>query len=83
MIWEPLNCGSYFEKMYLWLYENVLDISLKRFAREYEHFRPEVQTTLKTVGVRNLEEYYNGLSANILHQFVLYYDNIVLLRYNK
>ena len=38
---------------------------------------------LKRVGVRDLEEYYNGLSANISHQVVLYYDNIVLLRYNK
>ena len=33
--------------------------------------------------VRNLEEYYNGLSANISHQVVLYYENIVLLKYNK
>ena len=38
---------------------------------------------LKMVGVRNLEEYYNRLSANVSHQVVLYYDNIVLLRYNK
>ena len=38
---------------------------------------------LNTIGVRNFEEYYNGLSANILHQVVLYYDIIVLLRYNK
>ena len=37
----------------------------------------------KDGGVRNLEEYYNGLNANISHQVVLYYDNIVLLRYNK
>ena len=29
------------------------------------------------------EEYHNGLSAIISHQVVLYYDNIVLLRYNK
>ena len=41
---------------------------------------------LKEGGVRDLEEYYYhdyGLSANISHQVVLYWDNIVLLRYNK
>ena len=29
MIWEPLNCGSFFEKIYLRLHENVLKNSLK------------------------------------------------------
>ena len=29
MIWEPLNCGSFLEKFYLRLHENVLEISLK------------------------------------------------------
>ena len=33
--------------------------------------------------VRDLEEYFYGLSANISYQVVLYYDNIVLLMYNK
>ena len=41
MKWESLNC-----KIYLRLRENVLEISLKMFTREYEHFRPEVQATL-------------------------------------
>ena len=35
---------------------------------------------LKRVGVRNLEEYYNGLSANISHQIVLYYDSTRVVR---
>ena len=35
------------------------------------------------MGVHDFKEYFNGLSANISHQVVLYYDNIVLLRYNK
>ena len=30
---------------------------------------------LKRVGVRDLEEYYNGFSANILHQVVMYYNS--------
>ena len=38
---------------------------------------------LKKVGFRDLEESYNGLSINISHPVVLYYDNIVLLRYNR
>ena len=29
MIWEPLNCCSFLEKVYLRLHENVLKISLK------------------------------------------------------
>ena len=29
MIWEPINCGSFLEKDYLRLHENVLEISLK------------------------------------------------------
>ena len=29
MTWEPLNCDSFFEKIYLRLQENVLEISLK------------------------------------------------------
>ena len=35
------------------------------------------------VGVRDLEESYNGLSVNISHPVVLFYDNIVLLRHNR
>ena len=38
---------------------------------------------LKRVGIRDSEELYNGLSVNISHSVVLYYDNIVLLRYNR
>ena len=44
-------------------------------------YQPVFYYGLKRVGVRDLD--YNGLSANISHQVVLYYDNIVLLRYNK
>ena len=29
MIWEPLNCGSFVDKIYLSLHENVLVITLK------------------------------------------------------
>ena len=29
MIWEPINCGSFLEKIYLRLHENELEISLK------------------------------------------------------
>ena len=29
IIWEPLNCGSFLDKIYLRLQENVLEISLK------------------------------------------------------
>ena len=46
-------------------------------------YLPVCNYGLKTVGIRNLEEYYNGLSANISHQVVLYHDNILMLRYNK
>ena len=46
-------------------------------------YQPVCYYGLKTVGVRNFEEYYNGLSGNISHQVVLYHDNIVLLRYTK
>ena len=46
-------------------------------------YQPVFYYGLKRVGVCDLEEYYNGLSANISHQVVLYYDNSVLLRYNK
>ena len=46
-------------------------------------YQPLCYYGLKMVGVRNLEEYYNRLSANVSHQVVLYYDNILLLRYNK
>ena len=27
MTWEPLNCGSFLDKIYLRLHENVLEIS--------------------------------------------------------
>ena len=43
MILGPVNCGSFLDKVYLRLYENVLEISLKIVLREYEHFWPEVQ----------------------------------------
>ena len=46
-------------------------------------YQPVFYYGLERVGVCDLEEYYNGLSANISHQAVLYFDNIVLLRYNK
>ena len=46
-------------------------------------YQPAFNYDLMRVGVRDLEEYYNGLSANISHQVVLYYYNIVLLRYNQ
>ena len=39
-------------------------------------YQPVCYHGLKAAGVRNLEEYYNGKSANISHQVVLYYDNI-------
>ena len=29
MIWEPLNCGSFVDKIYLRLNEHVFEISLK------------------------------------------------------
>ena len=29
IIWVPLNCGSFLDKIFLILHENVLDISLK------------------------------------------------------
>ena len=34
---------------------------------------------LMRVGVHDLDESYKGLSVNISHPVVLYYDNIVLL----
>ena len=46
-------------------------------------YQPVCYYVLKRLGVRDFEEYYNGLSANISYQVVLYYDNIVLLRYYK
>ena len=38
---------------------------------------------LMRVGVRDLEESYNGLSVNISHPVVLSYGNIVLFRCNR
>ena len=38
---------------------------------------------LMRLGVRDLEELYNGLSVNISHPVVLYYDYIVLLMHNR
>ena len=35
------------------------------------------------VGVRDMEESYNGFSVNISQPGVLYYDNIVILKYNR
>ena len=29
IIWEPLNCGSFLDTIYLRLHENALEISLK------------------------------------------------------
>ena len=29
MIWEPLNCGSFLDRFYLRLHENVVEIALK------------------------------------------------------
>ena len=46
-------------------------------------YQPVCYYVLKRLGVRDFEEYYNGLGANISYQVVLYYDNIVLLRYYK
>ena len=43
-------------------------------------YQPVFYYGLKRVGVRDLKECYNGLSANSSHQVVLYYDNIVLLK---
>ena len=34
-------------------------------------YHPVCNYGLKTVGVRDLEEYYNGLSANISHKVVI------------
>ena len=46
-------------------------------------YQPVCYFGLKRVRVRDLEECYNELSANISQHVVLYYDNIVLLRYTK
>ena len=46
-------------------------------------YQPVFYYGLNRVGVRDLEEYYYGLSAIISQQVVLHYNNIVLLRYNK
>ena len=42
MIWQPLSFDSFLDKIYLRLHENVVEISLKFFTKEYEHYRPEV-----------------------------------------
>ena len=34
LLWEPLNCGSFMDKIYLRLHENVLEISLKNSLQE-------------------------------------------------
>ena len=34
MIWEPLNCGSVLDNIYLGLHEKVLEISFKNSLRE-------------------------------------------------
>ena len=45
-------------------------------------YQPVFYNGVKRTGVRDLEEYYNGLSKNISNQVVLYYDKSMLLRYN-
>ena len=73
----------------------AMDVAFKMYIKEesFQHsmnkvnyklaYQPVCYYGLKRVGFRDLEEYNNGLSAHISHQVVLYYDNIVLLRYNK
>ena len=39
--------------------------------------------SLKEGGVSDFEESYNGFSANISHQVMLYYEHFLVLRYNK
>ena len=57
--------------------------TLKKLSRLYVGISASVLFWFKEGGVRDLEECYNRLSANIAHQVVLYYDNIVLLRYTN
>ena len=52
-------------------------------TQEMLAYQPVYYFGLKRVGVLDFEECHNGLIANISHQVVLYYDNIVLTRYNK
>ena len=52
--------------------------TLNKLSKFYVGISASVLLWFKTVGVRNLKENYNGLSANIPHQVVFYYnDNIV------
>ena len=56
MIWEPLNCCSFLEKVYLRLHKNVLGIFFKYFTRECQHLRPEVQAILHQLTI-NMHSY--------------------------
>ena len=43
---EPLNCGSFLDKIYRRLHENVLEVSLKIVYERIWDFRQEEQATL-------------------------------------
>ena len=47
MLWEPLNCGSFLDKIYMWLHENVLEISLKIVNERIQAFKSRGTRYLK------------------------------------
>ena len=49
MEWEPLNCGSFLEKVYPRLHENVLEISLKIVHERIQAFKTRGTSYLKMV----------------------------------
>ena len=51
IIWEPLNCGSFWEKVYLRLHENMIEISLKIVNERIYAFQTIGTNYLKTTFV--------------------------------
>ena len=60
MIWEPLNCGSYFEKVFLRLHLNVLEISLKIVYEKIYAFKSR-GTSYLNVDLKKIFYYQKGL----------------------
>ena len=74
MIWQPPNCGSFLEKLYLRLHENVLEISLKIFYEKYKHLRPEVQATLMLSYYFRYTQYF--YYTPVFRRDVLWYGDV-------
>ena len=55
MIWEPLNCGWYLEKISRGFIKMCSKFIFKKFTREYKLLRPEVQAILNSCILSNMK----------------------------